>query len=202
MFLTSIFSFFTSAIIYPLIIPGLVIGIIMVLCGMLIPRFVGIKLPLTAGGLLVIVFFVFFAGSHSESIKWKEEVARQQLEISRLNVASGESTIKTVTQYVDRVKIVEKVRKEFVNVYVDKIITPKIDLAFGDLPVAFTRLHDSAVKGVIPDPAGDSDALSSGIKLSSATKVITDNYQICRLNSEQLISLQDWIRGQEAVFNK
>lgn len=196
----AIISGLTSSLIYPSIVPGIVIGLFMIIFGALAPRFAGSKLPLTIGGLVIILFFVFFAGKATESTKWKAEVDRQQLEIATLNSASKDVSAEIVVKYVDRIKIVEKVRKELVNVYVDKIITEKIDSSTGNMPNAFVRLHDDAVKGVIPDSTRDSDASSSGFKLSTATKVIVDNYQICRVNSEQLISLQDWIRGQQLIY--
>ena len=98
---------------------------------------------------------------------------------------------KTVTEYVDRVQIVQGKSREIikeVKVYVQDTCT---------LSGGFRLLHDSAVYNELPDPARIADAEAIG--LEAATKTILENYQACNVNAETLSSLQGWVREQSAI---
>jgi hypothetical protein len=98
---------------------------------------------------------------------------------------------KTVTEYVDRVQIVQGksrgIIKE-VKVYVQDTCT---------LSGGFRLLHDSAVYNELPSPARIADAEAIG--LEAATKTIIENYETCHVNAETLSSLQGWVREQSAI---
>ena len=98
---------------------------------------------------------------------------------------------KTVTEYVDRVQIVQGKSREIikeVKVYVQDTCT---------LSGGFRLLHDSAIYNELPDPARIADAEAIG--LEAATQTILENYQACNVNSETLSSLQGWVREQSAI---
>jgi len=98
---------------------------------------------------------------------------------------------KTVTEYVDRVQIVQGKSREIikeVKVYVQDTCT---------LSAGWRVLHDSAVNNELPDPARIADAETIG--LEAATKTILENYQTCNVNSETLAALQGWVREQSAI---
>ena len=98
---------------------------------------------------------------------------------------------KTVTEYVDRVQIVQGKSREIikeVKVYVQDTCT---------LSGGFRLLHDSAVYNELPSPARIADAEAIG--LEAATKTILENYQACNVNAETLSSLQGWVREQSAI---
>jgi hypothetical protein len=97
----------------------------------------------------------------------------------------------TITQYVDRVQIVQGKSREIikeVKVYVQDT---------GTLSGGWRMLHDSAVNNELPDPARIADAEAIGIE--AATKTILENYQACNVNSETLSSLQGWVREQSSI---
>ena len=58
----------------------------------------------------------------------------------------------------------------------------------------FIRLRYAATTSHITDPSGNFDAVPAKVALSAAAVTVTDNYQRCHENTEQLIPLQSWIR--------
>ena len=98
---------------------------------------------------------------------------------------------KTVTEYVDRVQIVQGKSREIikeVKVYVQDTCT---------LSGGFRMLHDSAIYNELPSPSRIADAET--ISIEAATQTILENYQACNVNSETLTSLQSWVREQSAI---
>jgi len=98
---------------------------------------------------------------------------------------------KTVTEYVDRVQIVQGKSREIikeVKVYVQDTCT---------LSGGFRLLHDSAIYNELPDPARIADAEAIGVEAVAQT--VLENYQACNTNSETLCSLQGWVREQSAI---
>lgn len=190
--------------IYALILPGLLIGFGAIILSLFLPDF-AYKKPVFIVGVVAIVFFTFFSGKYTSETKWKAkwelQETEQALEIAKLAAAAAYITTEATIVYVDKIKVVEKLKTEYRTVYVDKYITPEIDAKF-PLPNAFIMLHDSAAKGVIPDPTRSTNevtAETSGIKLSTATKVIVDNYLTCNATELQLLALQKWIKDQHSL---
>jgi len=97
----------------------------------------------------------------------------------------------TVTEYVDRVQIVQGKSREIikeVKVYVQDTCT---------LSGGFRLLHDSAIYNELPDPARIADAEAIGVEAVAQT--ILENYKACNVNAETLSSLQGWVREQSAI---
>jgi hypothetical protein len=97
----------------------------------------------------------------------------------------------TVTQYVDRVQIVQGKSREIikeVKVYVQDTCT---------LSGGFRLLHDSAVNNELPSPSRIADAET--ISVEAVAETIGANYGICHQNKETLTALQDWVREQSAI---
>ena len=98
---------------------------------------------------------------------------------------------KTVTEYVDRVQIVQGKSREIikeVKVYVKDT---------GTLSAGWRMLHDSAIYNELPDPTRIAD--EETVSIEAATQTILENYQACNVNSETLTSLQSWVREQSAI---
>ncbi len=98
---------------------------------------------------------------------------------------------KTVTQYVDRVQIVQGKSREIikeVKVYVQDTCT---------LSGGFRLLHDSAVNNELPSPSRIADAET--ISVEAVAQTVIENYQACNVNSETLSSLQSWVKEQSAI---
>ena len=98
---------------------------------------------------------------------------------------------KTVTEYVDRVQIVQGKSREIikeVKVYVQDTCT---------LSGGFRLLHDSAVYNELPSPSRIVDAET--ISVEAVAQTVIENYQACNINSETLSSLQSWVKEQSAI---
>ena len=98
---------------------------------------------------------------------------------------------KTVTEYVDRVQIVQGKSREIikeVKVYVQDTCT---------LSGGFRLLHDSAIYNELPGPTRIADAET--ISVEAVAQTVIENYQTCHVNAETLSSLQGWVREQSAI---
>jgi hypothetical protein len=98
---------------------------------------------------------------------------------------------KTITQYVDRVQIVQGKSREIikeVKVYVQDTCT---------LSGGFRLLHDSAVYNELPDSTRIADAET--VSVEAVAQTVIENYQACNVNSETLSSLQSWVKEQSAI---
>ena len=98
---------------------------------------------------------------------------------------------KTVTEYVDRVQIVQGKSREIireVKVYVQDTCT---------LSGGFRLLHDSAIYNELPDSTRIADAET--ISVEAVAQTVIENYQACNINSETLSSLQSWVKEQSAI---
>lgn len=142
---------FSSDMLFTLIVPGIFVGIALLLAGKFLPDvFVQYKLPATLAGLALCIFFVFQSGRYNEYSKWKLEDAKQQVEIALLRAKSAEVNVEVVTKYVDKIKYVEKIKEVPVNVYVDK----EADLRCVINPNTSDNIRmliNSSLEGKLPD---------------------------------------------------
>lgn len=117
----------------------------------------------------------------------------------QLIAANG--TVRIVTEYKDRIIEVDKK----VPVYVTKI---QQIFAYNDniiIPSDLARLHNISVAGGDPNaftPTGPNDPGTRAVTLGEFSSKVMENYSICKKNSVQLTSLQDWIKMEGLVYNK
>ena len=130
-------------------------------------------------------------GASHVQAEWDAEVVKQSLTAARVEKAQAQATVQVVTEYVDRVKIVRKVGETIIK-EVPVYVPAQADAACV-VPRGFVRLHDAAAQGVVPEPAGYSDAAPAGVALSAVAGTVAENYTACRANAEQLSALQSWI---------
>lgn len=98
---------------------------------------------------------------------------------------------KTVTEYVDRVQIVQGKSREIikeVKIYVQDTV---------NLSGGFRLLHDSAIYNELPDSTRIADAET--ISVEAVAQTVIENYQACNINSETLSSLQSWVKEQSEI---
>lgn len=113
----------------------------------------------------------------------------------RMQIDNTNSSIVTVTEYVDRVQTI-RVKGDTIIKEVPRYVTVQADAAC-TVPVGFVRLHDAAATGGVLDPgAGDSDAAPSGVALSAVGSTVAGNYTASHANAEQLSALQATLRAQ------
>ncbi|WHZ12153.1 MAG: putative signal peptide protein [Burkholderiaceae bacterium] len=136
-------------------------------------------------------------GAGHVQAQWDAAVQKQTLQASAIRERQAQATVKVVTEYVDRVRIVREkgdtIVKE-VPVYVSVQADAACTINHG-----FVRLHDAAAAGELPEPPGDADAPAAGLALSAVAGTVATNYQTCHQNAEQLRALQMWVRETAAA---
>lgn len=158
------------------------------------------RLPIQVASIIIFAFGVFMEGGISNQEKWEAKVAEVKLEIEKKNTASAEVSVKIVTKYIDRVTVVKE-NGDVIKNAVPKFIS-ETDDAKCAVPNGFVVLHDSASRNEIPDTTRGANEGTSPIKISEVGTTIVDNYTTYHQVSEQLKSLQDWVRTQLSIYNK
>jgi len=138
-----------------------------------------------------IVFAAWF-GRHYTVMQYEEDIAEQNRQIADLKTHQAEETVKVVTKYVDRVRVVRNQSQKIAS-EVSTNVPPTAD-ALCVIPAGFVRVHNEAATGV-PDATGNLDEATSGVALSTVASTVADNYGTCHETAEQLKALQDWIRS-------
>lgn len=77
-------------------------------------------------------------------------------------------------------------------------VTAEMDRDY-PVPCGFVRVFNTATHGPIPEPASCPDGASSGIALSAVGETEIRNDGQYDQIADQLRSLQDWVRQQQAV---
>ena len=144
-------------------------------------------------------FGLFMIGAISNEDIWQLKVKEMETAIAKQELAAAEVTHEVITQYVDRVKIVEGKTHEIIKkvpVYITKESDDKCTINNG-----FVSLHDHASKNEVPEPSGSVNEDSSEIKLSTVASTVSQNYGTYYQVVEQLKALQSWIRKQKDLDN-
>ena len=137
---------------------------------------------------------------------------QQRIERAEARAATDEATVRrltgelaqarmserVITQYVDRVRVVRE-RGATITREVPIYVTAKADAAC-PVPVGFVRVHDSAAQGLpLGQPPGNPDAPAPGLALSAVAATVAGNSTTCHATAQQLIALQGWVRGLQAI---
>ncbi len=146
---------------------------------------------------VALVGFGWIKGASHVQAQWDAAIQQQALQTAAAREQQAQATVKVVTQYLDRVRVVREkgdtIIKE-VSVYVPVQADAACSINRG-----FVRLHDAAVAGELPEPARDADAAATGIALSAVAGTVAANYQTCHENAEQLRALQAWVRDVQTT---
>lgn len=148
----SFIGIFFTDLLFNLIIPGIGLGLLSLIISIFIPStFAQYKIPLQVFGVVVFVFFMFTAGRLSEHKKYEAEAAALRLEIAVQTGLANAISTDVLVKYVDKIKIVEKIKEVPVETYVTSTddAACKID---GPAAVRIRSLLDSAAKGQVPLP--------------------------------------------------
>jgi hypothetical protein len=138
------------------------------------------------------VAFGWIKGAEQVQARWDAAMREQALQDAAVRVRQAEATVKVVTRYVDRVRVVRE-KGETIIREVPVYVPVQADAACS-VNRGFVRVHDSAAHNTVPEPAGDADAGASGVALSEVAGTVADNYRRCHENAEQLRGLQGWVR--------
>lgn len=158
------------------------------------------RVPIQVAAIIALVFGVYMEGGVSNQEKWEARVAEAKLEMAKKDAESAEATTKVVTKYIDRVTVVKENGNAILK-EVPKFVSQDAD-AKCVVPNGFVLLHDSASRNEVPDSTRGVDEGASKVKLSGVATTVTENYTTYHQVSEQLKSLQEWIRTQQSIYNK
>ena len=145
---------------------------------------------------VALVGFGWVKGAKHVQAQWDAAIQQQSLQVAALRQKQAEATVKVVTQYVDRVRVVREKGDTLIK-EVPVYVPVEADTAC-TIHRGFVRLHDAAAAGELPGPAGDADAAAAGVTLSAVAGTIADNYQTCHETAEKLRALQAWVRKMRA----
>jgi len=154
--------------------------------------------------LLMLLFIVFFGGLYAgdKHVRrlWATDKLAQEAALQAAQRRAAEVTTRVVTQYVDRVQVVQAKARTIVK-EVPIYVPPKADAACV-VPVGFVRLHNAAVDQVpLPGSTSPADAVPSGVALSTVAETVAENYGSYAAVVAQLKAWQDWAREQKAAAN-
>jgi hypothetical protein len=141
---------------------------------------------------LALVGFGWVKGAGHVQAKWDAAVQQQALQATAVREEQAQGTVKVVTEYVDRVRVVRE-KGDTIIKEVPVYVPVQADAAC-TINRGFVRLHDAAAAGALPEPARDTDAAAAGIALSAVAGTVATNYQTCHETAEQLRALQTWVR--------
>jgi len=138
-----------------------------------------------------LIGFGWVKGAGHVQAQWDAAVQQQNLQASAVRERQAQATVKVVTEYVDRVRVVRE-KGDTIIKEVPVYVPVQADAAC-TINRGFVRLHDAAAAGELPEPARDADAAATGLALSAVAGAVAANYQICHENAEQLRALQVWV---------
>ncbi len=138
-------------------------------------------------------------GSQHVQTQWDTTAQQQALHAAAERERQANTTVKVVTKYIDRIRIVREKGDTIIKEVL--VYVPVEADAACTINRGFVRLHDAAAAGDLPEPARDADAAAAGIALSAVAGTVAANYQTCHENAEQLRALQAWV-GEMAATTK
>lgn len=140
---------------------------------------------------VALIGFGWIKGAGHVQAQWDATAQQQTLQAAAFRQRQAEATVKVVTQYVDRVRVVRE-KGDTITKEVPVYVPVQADAAC-TINRGFVRLHDAAAAGDLPESARDADAAPAGLALSAVAGTVAANYQTCHENAEQLRALQAWI---------
>lgn len=158
-------------------------------------RLYGLAAVAVIAGLLYALGWL--GGASHEQDKAKPLEAAQLRQAFEQGQALGVVRDRVVTEYVDRVQVIEKAGRTIIK-EVPVYVSAEADRAC-TVPAGFVRLHDAGAASLpAPAPAGAADARPAGVALSTVAETVVGNYTTCNGNAEQLKSLLELLRDYQA----
>jgi hypothetical protein len=112
-----------------------------------------------------LIGFGWIKGAGHVQVQWDAAIQQQALHVAAVRERQAQTTVKVVTQYVDRVRVVRE-KGETIIKEVPVYVPVQADAAC-TINRGFVRLHDAAAAGELPEPTRDADAAATGLALSA-----------------------------------
>lgn len=168
--------------------------------GILIPIQLHYKMTLYAGLGMLLCLSSFTIGLSVNEEHWQVKVKEMQIQITQLETKASNITTKVVTEYVEKVKIVEG-KTHVIIKKVPEYITKESD-AKCSINTGAIELLNAAAENKVPESTRTSHEEPSNVKLSTVVENVSGNYGTYYQVVEQLKALQDWIRKQKDLTNE
>lgn len=137
------------------------------------------------------------AGFQRHLKKEAQQAAKAQVTV-RLQEEGDRKVAGEVRDGIDTRKQTAQIVYRTIYEKVPVYVSPKTDIAFGNLPLGFVRLHnDSASASIAPTSGLDNDS-PSGVSLSQLGGAITTNYGLCEARRIENEGWREWYRKFEA----
>ena len=161
-------------------------------------RLYGVLAVVVIAGLVYALGWVGGAGHELDRAKQLE--TKQLRQAFEQGQALGTVRDRVVTEYVDRVQVIEKTGRTIIK-EVPVYVSEAADRAC-TVPAGFVRLHDAAAASVPPSgSAGPADERAAPVALSAVAATVAGNYTDCHANAEQLRQLQAYVREHAKVVS-
>lgn len=149
-------------------------------------------------GIVLLVAGVYFKGSYSTEMHWRNKVDEMNAQIDKIKAESSKASKQVVYKYIERTKVVKE-KNNAIRTQVTKYITKEAD-ANCTIPNSAVVLHDAAAKNVVPDTStGANEGATRDVTLSRLLDTTVLNYGTFYEVKEQLKALQDWVREQKKI---
>jgi hypothetical protein len=149
-------------------------------------------------GVVMLVAGVYFKGSYSTEMHWRNKVDEMNAKIAQIKSQSDQATKQVVYKYIERTKVVKE-KNDAIRTQVTKYISKDAD-ANCTIPRSAVVLHDAAAKNVVPDSTtGTHEGATGDVTLSRLLDTTVLNYGTFYEVKEQLKALQDWVREQKKI---
>lgn len=149
-------------------------------------------------GIVLLVAGVYFKGSYSTEMHWRNKVDEMNAQIDKIKAESSKASNQVVYKYIERTKVVKE-KNNAIRTQVTKYITKEAD-ANCTIPNSAVVLHDAAAKNVVPDTStGANEGATRDVTLSRLLDTTVLNYGTFYEVKEQLKALQDWVREQKKI---
>ncbi len=169
-------------------------SIVLFLVGYLIP-FDAYKLPVQLVAVAALGSLLFLSGQAKSDQEWEQKMSVARERIAQLEKRAPEVTIQVVTEYVDKIKYIDRhsvqTVKEFITVESDKACT---------INKGFERVYDASVRNVLINPE-TTDIEPTDIMLSDIAALDKHNIEQFHKLKAQNNSLKKWIVEQEKLWN-
>lgn len=154
-------------------------------------------IPVTAWLILAAFLVAFLYGNAKykqgvadERELWEDRRLVEESQAAEFKAEQAQVTVETVTEYVDRVKVVREkgeTIRELVPVYVPLV----------DLPGSWRLWHDAAAANVVPDATGSVQA--EPVDSQTFARTVTDNYTACHAELEKAVKQYEWSVKQASI---
>ena len=148
----------------------------------------------------IVSFSLYMEGGIANEAEWKLKVKEAEAKVAQKETQAVEATVKVVTKYVKTVETIKE-KGDVIIKEIPMYIT-KVDDSMCAVPNGFVLLHDSASRNEVPDTARNTNAGASGVKISEVAGTVVENYTTYHEVSAQLKALQQWLKEQQAIYNK